>query len=68
MKTIRTQFAGRKTLFLLAVNWITLIVLSVFFLGEENEQSDKIVGTLIAGSILQLVFLSDQLRKQKERK
>ena len=68
MKAIRTQFTGRKTLIFLAINWITMIVLTVYFLGEKNPTSMAIVGTLFTGFILQMGFLSDQYKLKKESK
>ncbi|MCB9223208.1 MAG: hypothetical protein R2780_11970 [Crocinitomicaceae bacterium] len=66
MKALKTKLSGRTTLILLAVNWITLIVLTVWFLGEETEMSYKIVGTLLVGFFLQMKFLCDQLKKRTE--
>ena len=66
MKAIRTQFTKRRILILLAINWITLIVLTVFFLGEKNGTSMAIIGTLFTGFVLQMGFLSDQFKLKKE--
>ncbi|UKN00457.1 hypothetical protein K6119_12015 [Paracrocinitomix mangrovi] len=64
MKALKIKFSARTILTLLALNWITLIVLTVFYLGEENDLSYKIVGTLIAAFILQMAFLRDQFKSK----
>lgn len=67
MKTISAVFSNRKTLILLATNWITMIVLTVYFLGEANDISYKVVGTLILGFILQLSFFADQIKRKSKK-
>jgi hypothetical protein len=66
MKAIKTEFTGRKTLILLVFNWITMIVLTVYFLGEKNDTTMAVVGTLFIGFFLQMSFLCDQFIKKKK--
>jgi len=65
MKAIKKQFSKSTILILLSLNWATMIVLTSYFLGETSSMSMAIVGTLATGFILQLGFLSDQLKQPK---
>ncbi|MFT5668096.1 MAG: hypothetical protein ACI9DK_002296 [Vicingaceae bacterium] len=67
MKSIKTKFSAKTTLKLLATNWITMIVLTVYFLDEKNATSMAIIGTLLVGFTLQMLFMFNQMKlKRKE--
>jgi hypothetical protein len=67
MKVKKINFSKPKILILLAINWVTIIFLTCYFLGENNEASMAIMGTLFIGFTLQLGFLSDQLKNTKNK-
>ncbi|NOQ73109.1 MAG: hypothetical protein GQ574_13975 [Crocinitomix sp.] len=67
MKANKMKFSKRTILLFISINWIAMIVLTCYFLGEKNATSMAIVGTLFIGFILQLGFLSDQLKIKKKQ-
>lgn len=65
MENKKLNFTNRKILILLALNWITMIVLTVYFIGECNVTAKQIIGTLFIGFVLQVGFISNQMKRKK---
>lgn len=60
---MNTKFSNRTIFMLISLGWAILILLVGFFLGAENENKTRVIGTLLIGFVLQLGFLNDQLKK-----
>ena len=61
MKTIKKKFNRATILMLLAINWIVMILLSNHFINNQDLFT-PILWTLVIGFMMQLGFLSDQLK------
>ena len=64
MKSIKKQYSKSTILILLAINWAAMLLLTSYFLGE-NENSKTVIWTLVIGFTLQMGFISDQLKRKK---
>jgi hypothetical protein len=65
MNTLKKQYSRSTILILLAINWAAMIILTSYFMGE-NESSKAILWTLIIGFFLQMRFICDQLKRKKQ--
>lgn len=64
MKSIKKQYSKNLIIILLAINWAVMILLTSYFIGE-NEGSKAVIWTLSIGFVLQMGFICNQLKREK---